>query len=186
VRPGRWAIYSLLALLGIWMVLQGMALTPEQVAEKRLLAEMNVEAGLIATTEMRQRPQVIDLGDGLLVERIQMGSGPVPQPDDLVVIHYQGWHLDGRLFDSSYRLGEAVTIPLARTIPAWREVLSQMPSGSHLRLLAPPEKAWGVAGAGVVGPLETLLFEIELIDTLPPEPAPSAVPAWQQPVPGLS
>ena len=50
-------------------------------------------------------------------------------------------------------------------IKGWQEVLPLMRVGSRWHVVIPPDLAYGVKGAGaVIGPNETLLFEIELLD----------------------
>lgn len=180
----RTLLLSLLTLAMIYFIARGCGLTPEQVEEQILLAELNATEGAAFRQENGARPGVVTLPDGLQVEMLREGDGPVPEATDWVAVHYRGWRLDGREFDNSYRRGEPATLPIERTIPAWRAVLLAIPVGSHLRLVTPPELAYGRAGAGIIGPEETLLFELELLDIVVPE-APQAPAEWEKPVPNL-
>ena len=92
-------------------------------------------------------------------------SAPSPGPSDTVVVHYRGTLLDGTEFDSSYSRGVPATFPLSGIIPGWKEVLQLMRAGDKWNVVIPPELAYGERGAGgQIGPNETLLFEIELIE----------------------
>lgn len=173
-----------MALLAVYLLARGFGLTPEQLEDHRLLAELNAEAGERYRSENRQRPGVITLPSGVQVEMLHEGDGPIPHPDDLVAVHYVGRHLDGRIFESSHRRGEPSIIPVERTIPGWRQVLVDLPVGSEVRLVIPPDQAYGAAGSGVIGPQETLIFELELVGIVAPEAPPEHDPL-QDPVPGL-
>lgn len=180
----RVILISLVALAAVYLVARGCGLTPVQVEDRRILAELNAEEGARYLEENRHRPGVVTLPGGVQVEMLRRGTGPVPAGDDLVSVHYRGLHLDGREFDSSYRRGEPSVIPVERTIPGWRLVLADLPVGSRVRLVIPPEQAYGPSGSGAIGPEETLIFELELLSILEPEAPPEHDPL-QDPVPGL-
>lgn len=177
-------VFSVAALVVIWLVSQSLGLTPQQVEERILLAEMNAEEGDAYRVANSRRASVIVFPSGLQLEVLREGFGPVPEEQDWVLVHYQGWHIDGREFENSWRRGEPATVTPNRTIPGWREALTVAPVGSLLRLVIPPELAYGRAGGGRIGPEETLVFELELLAIVPPDPVP-VPPAWERPVPGL-
>ena len=78
--------------------------------------------------------------------------------------HYRGTLLDGREFDSSYKRNEPTEFPVNRVIKGWTEALQLMKEGSKWMLYIPPHLAYGERGAGgLIGPNETLIFEIELL-----------------------
>ncbi len=110
---------------------------------------------------------------------IEEGSGPAPQPGDLVQVHYAGKLADGTEFDSSYKRNEPIQFPLGQgmVIPGWEEGIALLKVGSKARLIIPPELAYGAQGAGgVIPPNATLYFEVELVGIPPGSPdAPTAV-----------
>ena len=90
--------------------------------------------------------------------------GRSPGPTDTVVVHYIGRLIDGRIFDSSRDRENPATFSLGGIIAGWKEVLQLMVEGDVWEVVIPPELAYGAQGAGaVIGPNETLVFEIELI-----------------------
>lgn len=92
-------------------------------------------------------------------------AGSVPGPDDTVVVHYRGTLTDGTEFDSSIARGEPATFSLQGIIPGWNEVLQLMRPGDKWNVVIPPELGYGERGAGgQIGPNETLVFEIELLE----------------------
>ena len=44
-----------------------------------------------------------------------------------------------------------------------------MPVGSKWKIYIPSEQAYGQRGGGSIGPNETLIFEVELLDIITPD-----------------
>ena len=61
---------------------------------------------------------------------IAEGNGKIPDYDDIVRVHYNGYLIDGHKFDSSYDRGEPATFSVNGVIKGWTEVLQKMPVGS--------------------------------------------------------
>jgi len=126
--------------------------------------EKNNEEGSSFLMDNKNRSDVITTGSGLQYLVLVAGSGPKPQKTDSVTVHYRGTLIDGTEFDNSRSRGEPASFPLAEVIPGWTEALQLMPVGSIYRLFIPPELAYGARGAGLmIGPNQTLLFEVELL-----------------------
>ena len=116
-------------------------------------------------TKNAKRDEVITLPSGLQYEILVEGNGPKPTSTSTVKTHYRGTFIDGRVFDSSYDRGEPTLFPLNRVIAGWTEALQLMPVGSKWKIYIPYHLAYGERGAGqLIGPFETLIFEIELLD----------------------
>lgn len=180
----RVVLVSAAVLGALWAVVHDFGTGSGSLEDRLLLAELNREDGAAYRQRHARESGVVVLPDGLQVEVLHLGEGPVAQPSDHVVVHYRGWHVDGRLFEDTRRLDIPGDVPVDKTIPGWQRVLTSVPGGSHVRIVLPPELAYGAAGSGAIGPEETLIFEIELQDV---RAAPQSVPrdALQQPVPGL-
>ena len=114
--------------------------------------------------ENKNKEGVVTLPSGLQYKVLQEGTGRTPTATDTVSTHYRGTLLDGREFDSSYKRNEPTEFPVNRVIKGWTEALQLMKEGSKWMLYIPPHLAYGERGAGgLIGPNETLIFEIELL-----------------------
>lgn len=106
---------------------------------------------------------------GLVYEILTEGKGKQPSKDDDVVeVHYHGTLIDGTVFDSSVERKKTVSFPLNRVIKGWTEGLKLIKEGGKVRLVIPPELAYGDAGSPPKIPGgSTLIFEVELFKVNP-------------------
>jgi len=115
--------------------------------------------------ENAKRDEVKVTESGLQYEILKAGNGKIPTAENVVKTHYHGTLLDGTVFDSSVERGKPAEFPVNGVIKGWVEALQMMPVGSKWKLYIPYNLAYGERGAGgVIGPYETLIFEIELIE----------------------
>jgi FKBP-type peptidyl-prolyl cis-trans isomerase len=122
------------------------------------------ESGAAFLAENAKKPGVTVTASGLQYEVIKSGDGRSPVATDKVTVHYRGTLIDGREFDSSYKRGEPATFPLNRVIAGWTEGVQLMKEGDKWRFFIPSNLGYGTRGAGgMIGPNETLIFEVELI-----------------------
>jgi FKBP-type peptidyl-prolyl cis-trans isomerase FklB len=128
----------------------------------------NAQEGAAFLDENGKRDGVETTASGLQYEVVEKGEGAKPGASDTVTVHYTGTLIDGTKFDSSHDRGQPATFPVNGVIPGWTEALQLMPVGSTWKLFIPSELAYGERGAGgVIGPNETLLFDVELISIEP-------------------
>ena len=121
------------------------------------------------------KPGIKVLDSGVQYQVLKEGSGSPPTLNDRVKVHYEGHTIDGKKFDSSYDRGEPATFALKGVVKGFSEALVHMKPGAKWRVFIPPELGYGKRGAGnVIGPNETLIFDLELIEVLPPEKAEAA------------
>ncbi len=146
----------------------GQTIQAEQQAEMEAERQQNVEEGETYLTENGARPEVTTTASGLQYEVLTQGDGPMPLATDQATIHYRGTLIDGTQFDSSYDRNEPATFNVGGVIPGFSEGLQLMSVGSHYRFVIPGDLAYGPDGnAPNIGPSQTLIFEVELLD-IPP------------------
>lgn len=151
-------------------------LQQKQMDERLAKAKTAKEAGEKFLAENAKREGVKTTASGLQYEILAEGNGAQPKASDKVKVHYRGTLIDGTEFDSSYSRGQPISFPLGNVIPGWTEGLQLVKVGGKAKLYIPSELAYGERGAGAkIGPNETLIFEVELLDIEKPE-APAAKP----------
>jgi FKBP-type peptidyl-prolyl cis-trans isomerase FklB len=119
-------------------------------------AKTNLEAGQAYMQENAKKAGVTALSNGMQYKELRKGTGDHPKASDTVKVHYEG-----------KERGEPATFPLNGVIQGWQEILPLMSVGARWQVVIPPKLAYGVRGAGgSIGPNETLVFEIELLEIL--------------------
>lgn len=137
----------------------------KQQAEQTAKADASRERNAAYLEENAKMEGVVVTDSGIQYRVLQDGSGKTPGAEDTVVVHYRGTLTDGTEFDSSYKRGQPATFALGGIIPGWQEALQLMKEGDRWEVIIPSELAYGERGAGgVIGPNETLVFEIELLE----------------------
>ncbi|MDO4930676.1 MAG: FKBP-type peptidyl-prolyl cis-trans isomerase [Bacteroidales bacterium] len=125
------------------------------------------EAGEKFLAENAKNEGVTVLASGLQYSVLREGTGRKPKATDRVKCHYEGTLIDGTVFDSSYRRGEAATFPLNGVIAGWTEGVQLMGEGAKFRFFIPYNLAYGERGAGQsIPPYAALIFDVELIEVL--------------------
>jgi len=121
---------------------------------------------------MTDKPE-IDFPDGappddLEITDLTVGDGEEATPGRQVRVHYVGVAFStGEEFDASYNRGTPLDFPLGagRVIAGWDSGVTGMKVGGRRKLVIPPHLAYGDRGAGgVIGPGETLIFVVDLVD----------------------
>lgn len=101
---------------------------------------------------------------GLAYRVLSRGSGKVhPSATSTVEVHYSGWTLDGKMFDSSVVRGAPATFPLNGVIKGWTEGVQLMVVGEKTRFWIPGALAYGDQPSGSGAPSGTLVFDVELL-----------------------
>ena len=92
------------------------------------------------------------------------GEGDKPTVANTVTVHYQGYFLNGNVFDSSYQRGMPAEFPLDRVILGWQEGIPLFARGGKGTLIIPSELAYGSNPPPGIPANEVLAFDVELLD----------------------
>ncbi|WP_434501997.1 FKBP-type peptidyl-prolyl cis-trans isomerase [Prevotella sp.] len=124
---------------------------PNKAAGEKWLATNKTKAG------------VKTLPSGVQYKVIKVGNGPLPKDTSTVKVNYEGRTIDGKVFDSSYKRGQPITLRANQVIKGWTEALVHMPAGSVWEVYIPQNLAYGDREQGQIKPFSTLIFKIELL-----------------------
>ncbi len=142
----------------------------KQMADQKAKVATNKTEGDKFLAENKAKDGVKTTESGLQYKIITPGTGATPSAADTVVTHYKGTLINGKVFDSSYKRKSPATFPVNGVIKGWTEALQLMKVGGKWQLYIPAELAYGDRGAGQdIGPGQTLLFEIELLEIKNPK-----------------
>ena len=121
----------------------------------------NKEAGEKYLAKYAAGKDVKKLEGGVLYKVIKEGTGAIPADTSMVKVNYEGKTVDGKVFDSSYKRGEPVTLAANQVIPGWTTALTHMPVGSVWEVVIPQEKAYGDRMQRDIKPYSALIFKFE-------------------------
>lgn len=140
----------------------------QELKQQETMAEQGKEAkgaGEAFLAENAKKENVITLPSGLQYQILNEGTGRKPKATDQVKCHYEGTLIDGTIFDSSYKRGEAAVFPLNGVIAGWTEGVQLMSEGAKYQFFIPFNLAYGANGAGgMIPPYAALIFDVELIE----------------------
>lgn len=123
----------------------------------------NKEKGEKFLAENKKKEGVKVLPSGVQYKVIKEGNGAIPADTSMVKVHYEGRTLEGEVFDSSYKRGDAVTLRCNQVIKGWTDALVHMPAGSVWEVYIPQELAYAERNQGMIKPFSVLIFKIELV-----------------------
>ena len=128
--------------------------------EKSASAEFLVKAAA--------EPGATKTSSGLIYKELTAGTGAAPKATDTVKVNYRGTFTNNTEFDSSYKRNQPAQFPLNGVIKCWTEGVQLMKVGGKAKLVCPSDIAYGDQGRGAIPGGATLVFEIELLDIVPP------------------
>jgi FKBP-type peptidyl-prolyl cis-trans isomerase len=141
-----------------------MSMVARQASVAKAVGEKNKAEGEAFIAANKAKEGVVTLPSGVQYKVLTAGTGEKPTVDSTVVCQYRVALTDGKEVDSSYKRGQAATLPVKTVIKGWSEALQLMPVGSRWQVVIPPDLAYGERGAGPdIGPNATLVVELELV-----------------------
>lgn len=103
----------------------------------------------------------------IIVEKAKDANAVKAENGKTVDVHYTGFLLNGKVFDSSIERGQPLSFPLGNgmVIKGWEEGIALMQVGDKMRLIIPSNLGYGPNGmGGVIPPNATLVFDVELVN----------------------
>lgn len=167
VRKGSYLTFY----VGVRDIKNRQQLIDEQMGQRRINYE---EMEKLRELEPIERQQYLERNgitakpteSGLIYVEELKGKGPKAQKDKRVYVHYAGYLLNGRKFDSSYERGEPFDFILGtgQVIAGWDEGVAMMNVGTKAKLIIPSILAYGSNGSPPsIPPYATLVFDVELV-----------------------
>jgi len=137
----------------------------EQERHAARISNERLEDKLLGDYLERINIQVGPTNSGLYYVEKAKGNGASPIPGKKVTVHYMGYFIDGKIFDSSYKRKKPFTFTLGigEVILGLDEGISKMKVGGKAQLIIPSILAYGDKQSGPIPPYATLVFDVELI-----------------------
>lgn len=138
--------------------------TPTQTAAPQMATVMTTAQTEQYLARIANVPGVRKLSDEVYVKTIRQGYGCKPTATSQVLAHYEARLSNGKVVDSSIARGRPMTLPLAKTVKAWRLAVPQMNEGSTWEIYTHPAAAYGERGSPpTIPPAAPMAFTISLI-----------------------
>ncbi len=134
-------------------------------AKWKALSKENMEKGVAFLAKNKLAEGVAQLESGLQYKTIKKSEGAKPKNGNQVKIHVIGKHIDGEEFENTVKVKMPVTVTVGTTLRGLDEALRRMTAGATWQLFIPSNLGFGQNGSPpAVGPNETLIYEVELIE----------------------
>lgn len=147
-----------------------MAAFEKQLLEKseakwKELSKQNMEIGVAFLAKNKLADGVAQLESGLQYKVTKKSDGVKPKNGNQVKIHVIGKHMDGEEFENTVVVKMPVTVTVGTTLRGLDEALRRMTVGAKWQLFIPANLGFGQNGSPpAVGPNETLIYEVELLE----------------------
>jgi len=136
----------------------------KMMAKMKVAGEENKKAGEAFLAKNAEMIGVQKLENGVQYKILKEGTGAKPTPENTVKLHYHGTRVDGTVFDSSVDKGKPITHSASGFVKGFNAAVQAMPVGSKWKVVIPSDLAYGMEGP--LGPNQTLIFEIELLEIM--------------------
>ena len=104
----------------------------------------------------------------VMVDTVQPGNGPNVQPQDGVLINYEGRLENGTVFDTNAGK-DPVPLLASQTIPGFSQALAQMQEGGRYKVRIPSSLGYGSTPppGGPIPPDADLQFDVHIVRVVP-------------------
>jgi peptidyl-prolyl cis-trans isomerase A (cyclophilin A) len=139
----------------------------EKLQKQLLVAKARKNDSIAFSLKMNESKATI-LRSGLKILFLENGVGKKVVNGDKLKVHYKGFFIDGKPFDSSYKRQKPFEFILGvdRVIEGWTEGISLLKVGGKARLFIPYKLAYGNEGYGPIPEKSKLIFEVEIIESV--------------------
>jgi len=146
------------------------AMQEKMLAARKEEGKKNLEIGAKYLAENGKKDGIVTTASGLQYQVIKEGTGPKATLDNIVVTHYTGTLLDGKIFDSSIERGKPASFPLKNVITGWQEGIQLMSVGARYRLFLPANLGYGENSPASIPANSVLIFDVELLEIKKEDP----------------
>ncbi len=140
----------------------------------------NKKKGQAFLEENAKKDGIVTLESGLqykVLKKAENKDAKSPTENDAIKVHYVGKLLDGTEFDNSMKRGEPAVFTVKGSL-GWVEAVSKMKVGEKWKFFVPPELGYGDKPQPPhIGANSTLIFEVELLEVMPPATEAAVDPA---------
>ena len=124
--------------------------------------KLNVYLDTIAT-------KFYTISNGMYYLPVKQGTGDYPKYGDMVKIHYKGYFLNGKQFESTYERAQPLEFNFGedgQVIKGFKTAISLMNEGARTKFIIPSCLAFGETGSStnIVPAFTTVIYEIELMN----------------------
>jgi FKBP-type peptidyl-prolyl cis-trans isomerase FkpA len=152
---------TVLPLLLITLILSLTACNPSAKMEKQEKEEIQAYLSDNDTIDF------VKQASGLYYHEVVAGTGVSPEREDSAFVKYTGKFLSGSIFDSNVSTGKLYGFIIGQNITGFDEGITLMKPGGKSSLLIPSKLAYGAMGTYGISGYTPLLFDIELVKTVP-------------------
>lgn len=149
-------------------------LTPKEYSEelenfKQSLEDRDIEEQRKLETYLDTcKIEYYPLNNGMYYLPLKQGVGDMAEKGNSIKLHYKGYFLNGKQFESTYDRGqplEYIVGTQGQIIPGLEYAISLMNEGAKTKFIIPSHLAFGESGSstGIIPPYTTVIYEVELI-----------------------
>lgn len=126
-------------------------------------AAENKKRGDAFLKEYAKKEGVKTLPSGVMYRVIKQGTGEKATVGDYILANYRGTLVDGREFDGTPP-EKPTSLKMRKMLPGLMEAALEMPAGSKWEIVIPPQEGFGESGSKIIGPNETLIYALEILE----------------------